>query len=106
VQASHMNSELDRMNILHGADIRAINYQNQASMDRYGGENAKLGGYWKALGALTMGAVNVASSGTAAAPPGGGGEGAATAGTAANAGMSEAELSEVGGGAGALGGMA
>lgn len=59
IHASHMNSELDRLNILHGADIRAINYQNQASMNRYGAESAKLGSYWKALGALTMGMVKV-----------------------------------------------
>lgn len=66
-QAAHQNAELDRLNILHGADIRAINYDNQASMDRFGGESAVMGGYWKALGALSMGAVK--ADGMGAGPP-------------------------------------
>jgi hypothetical protein len=85
IQASHMNSELDRLNILHGADIRAINYQNQASMNRYGADSARLGSYWKALGAMTMGMVH-ADVGAGAAKPGGEGagldEGAAEEGVA------------------------
>lgn len=75
IQASHMNSELDRLNILHGADIRAINYQNQASMDRYGADSAKLGSYWRALGAMTLGMVH-SDVGAGAAKPAAGGEGA------------------------------
>lgn len=63
IQASHQNAELDKMNILHGADIRAINYQNQAAMNKYGAASAIQGSYWKALGALTMGAVNVTQFG-------------------------------------------
>jgi len=63
INASHMNSELDRLNILHGADLKAINYQNQASMNRYGGASAKMGGYWRALGALTMGAAGTDMAG-------------------------------------------
>lgn len=63
IHASHTNAEMDRLNILHGADIRAINYQNQASMNRYGAESAKLGSYWKALGALTLGMVKVDPAG-------------------------------------------
>ena len=77
VAASHQNAELDRLNILHGADIRAINYQNQASMNRYGGASAVMGSYWKALGALTLGAVK-SDSGNIAASPNSGGEGAAS----------------------------
>lgn len=76
VGASHENAELDRLNILHGADIRAINYQNQASMDRFGGAAALQGSYWKALGALTLGAVKVGEAGSGATSSGGGGEGA------------------------------
>jgi hypothetical protein len=68
VQASHQNAELDRQNILHGADIRAINYQNQASMDKYGGQSALLGSYWSALGAMSMGLVKGGVGQTAAAP--------------------------------------
>lgn len=63
VQASHQNSEMDRMNILHGADIRAINYSNQASMDRFGGQSAIMGSYWKALGDASQGLVKTDQSG-------------------------------------------
>lgn len=77
IHASHMNAEMDRLNILHGADIRAINYQNQASMNRYGAESAKMGSYWKALGALTMGMVKVDTGSGMQKMGSGGGEGAA-----------------------------
>ena len=76
IQASHQNAELDRLNILHGADIRAINYQNQASMDRYGAQSAKLGSYWSALGDVSLGLVKGGVGQTSASPSGG--EGAAS----------------------------
>lgn len=81
IQASHQNAELDRLNILHGADIRAINYMNQASMNRYGAESAMQGAHWKVLGALTGGAVKYGAENQHASLPsgGGGGEGAASA---------------------------
>jgi hypothetical protein len=66
--ASASNAEMDRLNILHGADIKAINYQNQAALDRYGGASAVQGSYWKAAGDLTGGLIN---SQTPAATPGG-----------------------------------
>jgi hypothetical protein len=75
VQASHQNAELDRLNILHGADIRAINYENQAAMDKFGADSAIKGSYWSALGSITGGAVNAASMSAHASPqPAGGGE--------------------------------
>lgn len=70
VGASHMNAELDRMNILHGADIRAINYQNQASMDRFGAESAIRGAYWAALGSVMGAGTSGISDKTAAKPKG------------------------------------
>lgn len=81
IQASNQNAELDRLNILHGGDIRAINYMNQASMNRYGAESAKLGSYWSALGQLTGGAVQYAANKTAAKPSG---EGAGLSPTGGN----------------------
>lgn len=100
IAASHQNAELDKMNIIHGADIRAINYQNQASMNRYGAASAIQGSYWKALGALTMGAVNVSQAGAGSAPKAGGsGEGAGLE-------SSNADLSGMGEEAGGAGGIA
>jgi len=94
IQASHQNAELDRMNILHGADIRAINYENQASMDRYGAQSAKLGSYWQALGAASQGMVKSGFGQSAAAPKVQGGEGSGLD-------MSSADASAAGGGEGA-----
>lgn len=59
--ASNAHAELDRLNILHGADIKAINYQNQASMDRYGGQSALLGSYFSAFGSVAQTGLQVGS---------------------------------------------
>lgn len=48
--ASAQNAELDRLNILHGADVRATNYTNQANLDRFGAESALKGSYFQAAG--------------------------------------------------------
>lgn len=93
VQASHQNAELDRLNILHGADIRAINYQNQASMDRYGADSARMGAYWKALGAMTMGLVKTDTGSGAASPNLGEGAGLGD-GDTAEEGMAGADSGE------------
>lgn len=94
MQASHQNAELDRLNILHGADVRAINYKNQASMNRFGGQSALFGAYWQALGDLSGGAIKAASF-SSAAKPANSGEGAALgsgeADTSAEAGMAGAD---------------
>lgn len=84
IEASHRNAELDRLNILHGADVRAINYLNQASMNRFGGESAVKGSYYQALGSLFTGAGNSfgGSSGPSQA-----GESAASSGGGEGAGM-------------------
>lgn len=48
--ASSMNSEMDRQNILHGAQVRDIQAENQASMDSAGAQSAQTGSYFKAIG--------------------------------------------------------
>lgn len=103
IQASHQNSELDRLNILHGADIRAINYQNQASMDRYGAQSAKLGSYWQALGSITGGAITSNANTTGATPKGGEGAGSdmSAENASAESGGEGASAGEAGAGAGA-----
>lgn len=106
IGASNANAEMDKLNILHGADIKALNYTNQATMDRYGAASATYGSYWAAAGALTGGAIQGMSSATqgGAAPKYGSGEAATTdpmegaegegagldAGTATDAGVGEA----------------
>lgn len=49
--ASASNAEMDRLNILHGADLQAIQYENQASMERRGAQSAITGSIFSALGA-------------------------------------------------------
>lgn len=53
--ASHANAELDKQNILHGAIVRATNYNNQASMDEAGAKSALQGSYMNAVSSLVMG---------------------------------------------------
>lgn len=53
--ASAANAELDRQNILYGGQIRAINYENQASMDKISAKNALVGSYYGAAGAAIKG---------------------------------------------------
>ncbi len=47
--ASAANAELDRQNILYGGDIRALSYQNQASIDESNARRARDAGTEKAL---------------------------------------------------------
>jgi hypothetical protein len=49
-------SELDRLNILHGADIKAANYENQARIDRFGAGNEKTAGVIGGIGGLVTSA--------------------------------------------------
>lgn len=53
--ASSMNSELDRQNVLHGAEIRSVNAENQATMDNIGAQSALTGSYFSAAGAVLTG---------------------------------------------------
>ena len=65
---SASNAELDRLNILHGADIKAINYENQASMERAGASSAMVGGIFGALGAGSKAGASIYSMGAGATP--------------------------------------
>ncbi len=50
--ASTSNAELDRQNIMHGAKVRAVNYENQATMDDIGAMSAQKGSYMNAFASL------------------------------------------------------
>ncbi len=78
---AHTNAELDRLNILHGADIKAINYQNQASMDELGAKQTLQGSYFNAFSSVVMGGGKAYGAGAGTASQYGGStaeEGAAT----------------------------
>lgn len=62
LSASAANSELDRQNILYGGQIRSINYENQASIDRFSGQSAKSASYFNAFGALTGGVTSASTA--------------------------------------------
>lgn len=68
--AATSNAEMDRLNILHGADIKAISYENAASMERTQAHNAKIGSYFGAVGSL----VGASSAGNLGATPSAGGD--------------------------------
>src|ERR1700677_2292701 len=68
IAASTSNSELDRLNILHGADVRSIMYQNQASMDRVGATSALTGATFSGIGSIVKGGMTAAAFGIAASP--------------------------------------
>lgn len=64
--SSHANAEMDRLNILHGADIRAINYKNQATMDELGAKQTLQGSYFNAVSSIFMGGTKAYSYGMGA----------------------------------------
>lgn len=53
--SAHANAELDRQSILHGADVRAIQYENQASMDEISASSARQGAILGAFGTAFKG---------------------------------------------------
>lgn len=55
--ASSMNAEMDRQNVLHGAQVKAIQAENQQSMDSAGAQSALMGGYLKAAGGVAQAAL-------------------------------------------------
>ncbi len=67
LRSSSANAELDRLNILHGADVKAINYQNQASLDQISANSALTGSYLQAAGALVGGGANAYKIGSSGA---------------------------------------
>lgn len=95
IGASAANAELDRQSILHGGTIKAINFENQASMDDRASQNALTGSYFNAVGSLFLGGAKLWSQGsggksTSDAAPGAGEE----AGEEAGAEDSVAEAAE------------
>lgn len=76
--ASAANAELDRLNILHGADIRAINYENQATLDKMGATSALQGSYYNAAANVASGAARSYGYGVSANNAGGTGNGDTT----------------------------
>lgn len=67
LRASASNAELDRLNILHGADVKAVNYENQASLDRLSASSALNGSIFSAIGNLGLGIANGVSKGLGSA---------------------------------------
>lgn len=47
--ASSMNAEMDRQNIIHGAQVKAVQAENQASMDKIGAQSSQTGSYMQAF---------------------------------------------------------
>ncbi len=66
--ASTTNAELDRQNIIHGAKVRAINYENQASMDEVGAKSALQGSYMNAMASIVTGGAKVFGRGAGVSP--------------------------------------
>lgn len=62
IAASAANAELDKQNILHGGELRAVNYENQASMDRLGASRAIQASYINAFSSLLGGGASALKS--------------------------------------------
>lgn len=60
LMSSAANAELDRLNILHQADIKAVNFDNQAMLDRQGAENSRKGGYLGGVAGLVTAGATIA----------------------------------------------
>lgn len=61
LRESHVNAELDRLNIMHGGEIRAINAENRASNAREGARNIRSASTMNAFSAIFSGAARGAS---------------------------------------------
>lgn len=61
IGASAANAEMDHQNILHGGEIRAVNYENQASLDSLGAKNALTASYFNAISSITGSSYKLAS---------------------------------------------
>lgn len=57
LSASAANAELDRQNIIYGGQVKAVNYENQAALDKTSAQNALTSSYLKAAGSIAMIAV-------------------------------------------------
>ena len=61
LRESHANAELDRMNILYGAEMKSLDLMGQASAARRAGKRAKQMGNFNAFASLFGGAAKSAS---------------------------------------------
>ncbi len=52
LRQSHTNAEMDRLEILHGANIKAVNAENRASAARFGASRTRSAGNFNAFSAL------------------------------------------------------
>lgn len=52
LRQSHVNAEMDRLNIIHGGEVRAINAENRANSARAGARNARSAGTMNAFSAI------------------------------------------------------
>lgn len=106
--ASTSNAELDRQNIMHGAKVRAINYENQATMDEIGAKSALQGSYLNAISSVMMGGSKAFGQGSGDSPghysPSRGNAGAGDYGSAGKAEGGGGYASTGGGGYGTAGG--
>lgn len=64
IGASSANAELDRLNIIHGGDIRAVNFENQASLDELGARHAIQASYFNALSSMVAGGAGMMGNST------------------------------------------
>lgn len=53
--SSASDAELNRLNILHQADVNSIQYQNEAALEKAGASSASIGGFLGAFGSIFSG---------------------------------------------------
>ncbi len=63
LEASASNAELDKQTILYNGRIRALGYQNTATLDKYSASEALTSSYYDAFGALLSGGAKTAQYG-------------------------------------------
>jgi hypothetical protein len=68
LEESAMNAELDALSIEHAGLVRALGFQNDAALERFGGRNASRAGYMGAAAALLGGGARIASMSIASDP--------------------------------------
>lgn len=100
--ASAANAELDRQNILHGGEVRAINYENQASLDELGAKHAIQASYFNALSSIAGGGSKTIGNNMGG---GGGAEAGYETDYAAGDSLESGETMDMAGGAADAGGL-
>lgn len=73
MQSSAVNAEMDNQNIIHGAAVKAINYENEASMEKLGASNAVTASYLNMFASIAGGSAGTfGSSSSSSNNPSGG----------------------------------